>query len=339
MSHPRPRAARADCRGVVLLLTLVAVAILSLVAVRYADRLDRLRQQALSLQAVSDATAQAHGAKAAVLYWVATRPLGPSGHGTSGTWMREDGRWYQVSGADVFFNVQDHRGLLPVNTLQRPELLTLLAQHAILTGRADRLADVLEDYIDTDDFKRLNGAERREYDDIGLPPPRNDWLVSVHELPRLPGWRDEAKALTDLVRQFSPSKFREFNPLTAPVAVLKAKLPMATDEQLKRLVSLRADFQITDGRQASLLTGLPLERDDFIFAPGPAKRIQVWAPGMSRMHEYNVRVTSGGSERPWVVSEFSQLGVRAVGHDSEVFRLPGFGSERPPLGAPRQTGP
>jgi hypothetical protein len=317
----------------------VAVAILSLVAIRYADRLDRLREQTLSLQALADATAAARGGHAAVLYWIATRPIGPSGHGPTGQVLREDGRWYRLPDAPVVLSVQDQRGLLPVNSLTRPEMLALLAQFGVVAARADAMADILEDYLDTDDLKRLNGAERRDYAALGLPPPRDDWMLSVQEFTRMPLWRDEPKLLDGLRGVLNTRNLRDFNPLTAPRAVLRVKFPVAADEQMRRLLALRAEGQLLDANEAARLTGLPMNVDEFILAPSPSKRVQVWAPGLPRVHEYNVQFTPGGTLGPWLVSDFSAVARFATGHDPEPFRLPGFGVGQTRMGASREPAP
>ena len=337
----RSRAARSRRRssGVVLLLTLVVLAVLAIVAGRYVERMDRARERVVGLQQMADATARAQATQATLAYWVATRALRNAGHGEAGLELKEDGRWYRSADSTVFFSVRDHRGLLPANSLEREELLRVFAPFGLQGPRADTLVDVLQDYLDTDDLKRLNGAERREYEALGKPPPRNDWLVSVQEMAQLPHWQDEPALLSELPEIFSPSTLRLFNPLTASVPVLRARLPGMTDEQLQRLLTLRAESVLVDGPTAARFTGLALDRDDFIFAPGPEKRILVWAPGLPRMHEYNVRLSTGGVLGPWLVTEFSFAPRRLIRNDLPTFPLPGLAGRPEQVVAGRPAAP
>jgi hypothetical protein len=289
-------------RGYVLLMVLAALAVMTFVAQRFALRNDELRRNALDFSQYAQARAATAGALSATLYWNATRPLMPAGRGVLDSQVRHDGQRYTTT-EGAFVTVQDYRGLLAVNGVDRQVLRNLLSQDGVPLQRAQAMIDVLDDYIDTDNLKRLNGAERAEYQALGLPGPRNDWLVTPRELEAMPLWRDDPAQLARWMRVFSGDIGHSVNPSTAPLSVLKAVLPTANPAQLELLQTLGRSDQLRNGGIAQNLTGLPLDSDDFVFLPGYDSRISVWAPGLPRALEYNARLIPAGELGPWVITE------------------------------------
>jgi hypothetical protein len=287
-------------------MVLSALAVISFVALRFAERMDEIRRHAVGLTEYVAGRASASSAQASTLYWMATRALMPAGRGERGAVLREDGRSYSLpDGARV--SVQDQRGLLPLNSMNRPVLLNLLLQDGMEYADAQAWLDMLEDYIDTDDLKRLNGAERAEYAALGLPPPRNDWLLSVRELNQIPLWRNDPKRLARLARYFSTSTSNLFNPNTAPPEVLRAMLAGASPAQLVLVMSLRQADLLTSGSVATRSTGLALDSDAYPFAPGYQPRLTVWAPGLPRAVEYTAMLTPAAPTGPWSIIEQGQV--------------------------------
>lgn len=296
------RGTAARQQGYVLLMVLAALAVMAFVAQRFAQRNDELRRNALDFSAYADARAASAGAVSATLYWNATRPLMPAGRGLPDSQLRQDGQRYTTTEGAVVW-LQDFRGLLAINGVSRPVLRTLLLQDGVPLQRAQAMIDVLDDYIDTDNLRRINGAERAEYQALGLPGPRNDWLLSPRELESMPLWRDDPVQLARWMRSFSSDIGHAFNPATAPLSTLKAMFPTANPAQLELIQTLRRSDQLLDGRIGQRLTGLSMDSDDFIFAPGNEARVTVWAPGLPRAREYNVRLIPAGELGPWVITE------------------------------------
>ena len=176
----RPRG-WASQRGYALLLVLGSLAAIAVVAGRFASRVDLLRGQARTMQAYADASVAAAGALAVGQYWVATREAGPLGFGSGAELLRADGTTYTLSNAATV-QVQDQRGLIALNTVDLAPLRSLLQLQGVAPPKADAMIDGLLDYTDTDGLHRLNGAEAPAYEALGRPPPRNDWLLSTHEL-------------------------------------------------------------------------------------------------------------------------------------------------------------
>lgn len=288
--------------GYVLLMVLAALAVMAFVAQRFAQRNDELRRNALDFSRYAEARASTFGALSATLYWNATRPLMPAGRGVAGSQLRQDGQIY-VTGDGAFVVVQDFRGLLAPNGVDRSILRSFLVQDGVPLQTAQAMTDVLDDYIDTDNLRRINGAERPEYQALGLVGPRNGWLLSPRELETMPLWRDDPAKLGRWLRSFSSDIGHPYNPATAPVTTLRALFPTANPAQLELLQTLRRSDQLLNGRDAQQLTGLPFDSDDYIFAPGNEARVTIWAPGLPRSLEYNVRLVPAGELGPWVITE------------------------------------
>jgi hypothetical protein len=290
-------------QGYVLIMVLGALTLISLVAARFANRIDELRLQATSLQAHARQRLEMGNALSAALYTVTTNPLGPAGVGpTDEPLLRADDRAYTLpGGAEV--RLQDQRGLLPLNAIDRTQFRRVLETFGVASAEVDGWIDVLQDYQDTDSLKRLSGAEAQEYEALGLLPPRNDWLVSVRELNRLPNWRDKPTVVEAIERLSSTSRFLVYNPNTASIELLAALLPTATPKQLEVFDTLRQSAPFTSGAAAQQATGLPMVREDMTFHVGRQLRLTVSTPGTPRALQYNVTLTFGGAQAPWLISE------------------------------------
>lgn len=285
------------------MLVLSALALVALIGGRFAARIDALREQTSTLAAHARATLQAGNAVAAGLYWMSTHETGPAGFGPAlQPSLHADDRAYVLDiGGEL--RLQDLRGLYPLNALERAPFSRLLQALGLDTAMTDTYIDVLLDYEDTDNLKRLNGAEAADYAVVGLPPPRNDWLLSVRELDRMPHWRDKPEFTAALEPWVSTSRTGFFNPNTAPRAVLQAMLPQARPEQLELLETMRAAAPFLTGDAARKATGLALDGDDKLFHGGEQYRLTVWAAGMPQTLQYNVLLLPGGRVAPWLISE------------------------------------
>jgi type II secretory pathway component PulK len=293
---------RSSQSGYVLLMVLGVLAVMAFVVQRFAQRNDELRRNALDFQQYADGQAAVSGALAATLYWNVTRPLQPAGRGDANLQLRQDGRPYKADNG-AWIRIQDVRGLLSANGVPRAVLQALLVQDGVEVVRAQAMIDVLDDYIDTDNLKRLNGAERSEYEALGLPGPRDDWLLSLRELQVMPLWRDDPVRLARWSDWLSADPGHLFNPATAPPATLRAMFPTAPPAQIAQILQLRAQDQLRDLRVASAVLGLPMGEEDYILSTGNDARIRLWAPGLPMALEYNARLTPAGELGPWVITE------------------------------------
>jgi type II secretory pathway component PulK len=296
-------APRRPQQGYVLIMVLGAVALIAVVAARFAQRIDELRQQTATLQSHAQQRLEMGNALAAALYMVTTRHIGPAGHGpVLEPELHSDNRVYRLAtGGEV--QLQDQRGLMPLNAFERLQLARLLHAHGVSAQDSDAWIDVLQDYQDTDTLKRLNGAEAPEYAALGLPPPRNDWLISARELNRMPHWRDRPAVVEAIERVSSTGRQAVLNPNTAPLALLAAWLPSSLPEQLELFDTLRRRTPFLTGGAAQRATGLPLDRDEFVFYASAQLRLTVSVAGSPRALQYNVMLVPGGLQAPWLITE------------------------------------
>ena len=290
-------------RGLALIVVLVAIAVMSLVIGAFAARIDSLREQTANFSAYAHARVHAGNAAVAGLYWVATRSGGPAGYGEPGLLpgLRADGQPYRIDAG--LLRVQDLRGLYPLNDVDRESLAQLLRSLGAAQTAVDSYIDILLDYTDTDRLKRLNGAEAADYVAQGLPPPRDDYLLSTRELARMPLWRDAMPLVDAMDALGGVNRAALINPNTAPRSVLQSFLPGASAQQLELLETIRRQTPFVSGESAQRLTGLLMPEGRFMFHTGEQLRLIAWAPGLPQAVQYNVVLTPGGVEAPWLITE------------------------------------
>lgn len=315
MSVARARLTRRPvrARGYALLLTLFLLVLMTIIATRFAERGAMARQDGeFWTNAARAATATASGLAEAI-FVVSTRPVNSWGFGEEGLELSQivipDGRYYGTdTGALVGF--LDSRASLSLSIVDRPMLLRFLIASGIEPRRADRMIDILEDYIDTDDLKRLNGAESREYQEAGLPPPRNDWLLSLDELTRIPEWRDDRAWLERVLPSLSIKRSATLNPNILPSELLSV-LPGATPERVALFLSRKKIAPFRNAADATVVTGWPFDTDTMIFYPSDEISIKIKHPSSPYGKRVNLLFTPGG-ESPWIVSNTSVSTFPAV---------------------------
>ena len=103
-------------------------------------------------------------AKAELVYRFMTEPTTVFGLGLApGTALRVDNRPYSLPSAGLYVRVQDAAGLIDANRADLNVWRRLAEFVGVPTDQRDVLADRILDFIDEDDFRRLNGAERGDY--------------------------------------------------------------------------------------------------------------------------------------------------------------------------------
>lgn len=294
--------------GYVLIFVISALALAAFVATRFALRLDALREQALAMQNHAQARTVVEGGKARALYWLSTRPFGLASSGFADEQpLRLDDQLYEMrSGA--WIRLQDERGLLSLNVPQRERWLAALIGAGASFDQAASMIDVLLDYTDTDNLKRLNGAEASDYAAAGLPLPRNDWILSVDETRRMPVWATNPLLREKLVSWSSVTRNDFFNPNTAPLELLRLLWPKVTQEQWNLFDRLRKTAPFADAGAATATTGIPFPAADesLIFHASNELRMQLWAPGLPMAVEYTLSILPTGIYAPWLIQEVRQ---------------------------------
>ena len=293
--------------GYVLIFVITALALVAFVATRFALRLDALREQALAMQNHAQARTAVESGRARAMFWLSTRPLGLASSGFADEEpLRLDGRTYDMAnGASI--QLQDARGLLSLNEPQRERWLAMLIGAGAAVDEASSMVDVLLDYTDTDNLKRLNGAEVREYAALGLPAPRNDWILSVDETARLAVWATNQKLRERLVSWTNITRNNLFNPNTAPLELLQLLWPKVSQEQWAQFDRLRKTAPFRDATAAVAATGIPFPNDEtLLFHASNEVRMRLWAPGLPTAVEYTLSIVPTGSYAPWLIHEVRQ---------------------------------
>ena len=97
-----------------------------------------------------------------------------------------------IGDARVRIATSDITGKIDINFAPMELLRGLFMQAGVETDEVDMLVDAIMDWRDTDDFRRLNGAEDSEYRLAGLPYEAKDGhFSSVDELRLVLGMNDE----------------------------------------------------------------------------------------------------------------------------------------------------
>jgi len=152
---------------------------------------------------------------------------------------------------DVSIRIQDSNGLLSLTTLNS-DVLKRLMQQVLQIDNASIPVVSLQDWTDSDDLIRLNGAESSYYRNKGSFPPRNYALQYVEELGFVRGFTPEAYEQLRPYLTLLPST--GFNPNTAPAEVIMSNLDI-DEETLKRIQDYKAEFGVITEGALQVLTG------------------------------------------------------------------------------------
>ncbi|MCX5912246.1 MAG: type II secretion system protein GspK [Deltaproteobacteria bacterium] len=152
---------------------------------------------------------------------------------------------------DIFVQIQDSNGKLSLATVNQTAMERLIRT---VGGREDSssIFNSYLDWIDEDDFSRLNGAEEYYYRSQGLPVPRNYAIQFKDELQWVKGM--DGGLYGKLEPNFTILPATGFNPNTAAEPVLKAYLNL-DEESLKPLKEYLAQRNVRSDVELFALTG------------------------------------------------------------------------------------
>lgn len=314
-------------KGFVLPVALVLLAIASMSAAYFAEIVTGTMQDAERQQANTDALVKMYSARADILFRLGTTPitaLGLGGDANPAKVIALDDRAYHAADGTII-QLQDNRGLINLNSVGNERLSRLLNTLGVSYGQHATLIDTLADYIDTDNLKRLNGAEEMEYRAKGLPLPRNSPLITPFEARNVMGWREQKTLWKDdaLPAMTTTAKIFATNPTTAPWQVL-ATIPGVTPELAKQLVALRALRPLTQIDVANILA-LPAITQvfEFSFLPADSVRVTQHIPGLPLAWRYSVTLMpmTNGKE-PWQIDYFYRTVVPSTDDKTNPRPLP-----------------
>lgn len=291
-------------KGFVLVVTLGIVAAITVVATFFGERVAEAVRLADRASRLCDGLVAMESGRAEIMFRLATEQRSRRGFGVEGASLTIiDGRYYRVGG-QALVAVQDLSGLLNVNYPHVPILRRLLSIYGVPSEYHDRLVDTLRDYTDPDDFHRLNGAERDDYLRQGLPPPANDWLVTVEQLAGVAGWQEQPSLWRDpaFTSVVSSSSSALLNLNTAPAEVLAA-LPGATMEWASQVVTARevAPLRLL-AELGAVAEGLPQDlKETLAFFPGDGMRITIAHVDVPWAARHELTLTPTDPDSPWRV--------------------------------------
>jgi len=135
---------------------------------------------------------------------------------------RDDGTIYEFRFANSRVRVQifDESGKFDINKIKDSQLIKVVESVGLSYEEAANLVDVILDWRDPDDFKRINGAEESEYrQEDRSYGPRNKAFQSIEELQLVLGVNAELYAkLKPLITVYTGNQ--QIDPMKAPKSVL-----------------------------------------------------------------------------------------------------------------------
>lgn len=322
--------------GVVTLIFLVAITALATLTAEAASARARVRfvQKAMT-------------AEAAIAYLAATEPIRSQGFAIGRQRLgnpfgiadpiggsdlspiadlRLDGRAYRLNiDGPILVALQDQAGLVNVQRLNDEEYRRFVEQAGVPDAGAARLRARLADYVDPDDLKSLNGAEREDYPSGG---PANRFLLRPSE------WLSvlDARASVD------PGRWRDLRPDLASdptdtvvnVNTMTARAMQIrfgiTESQAQAAIAAREDAPFLSLNDFAAASGAVVVPDVFQLYTFPSGRILfVIRDGRSPwIYRGRMTLTPGGLEQPlWIdQTETMEAPRRAVAETSDAVEFP-----------------
>lgn len=308
-------------QGFVLAATIWIIAIVTLVIGYFADQVNSSLALAQQKQGSVEQELSFANTRAEMLFRLTTIPMSFHGLGLEATSaVRLDGTPYHGGSTDIV-QLQDERGLINVNFPDTLLLGCFLKGYGIPYASQMHLIDTLQDYIDEDDFRRLNGAESVEYAKQKLPLPPNDYLFTPYQLKNVIGWRDIDSLWKEssVTKFLSTSRISGFNPNTAPAETLSC-LPGGDREHAEKLIQLRNEKPLYMVSQISAVTGVGLNEEAYLFFPGNSIRVTQTGALTSRMEQYVVTLTPMSDVAPWRVDYFFRSAVAYQPQNTEKIK-------------------
>lgn len=176
---------------------------------------------------------------------------------------------------DLYVQAQDSNGMLSLVNMNTTSLERLIKK----VGGLDNTSGIIDcylDWIDEDNFARINGAEESYYRGQGLPyAPRNYPIQFKDEFEWINGMDRKLYAKIESYLTMLPST--GFNPNTASDEVLMAYLDI-NDESLRNLKDYRSKMAVTSDTELFALTGRRITSGEGVyFYPSPFIEITVSA--------------------------------------------------------------
>ena len=141
---------------------------------------------------------------------------------------------------DLILAIQDDAGLINLNFASQEVRERVFEAAGLDAGAAQVMASQLTDYIDGDDFLSLGGAEFKDYERAGRPPPPNQTLNNPAQLYGLLDWKKNPPPNWDAVASLVTTQYdtASFNINTASAETLALVFGM-TERQAEATIARR----------------------------------------------------------------------------------------------------
>ena len=297
-------------RGFALAAVLWLMAGLSIVVALVADAAKTSAERVAQLRERTEFIRSALTGRAQAQYWLSAARPRTADFFDGYSSVLADGTPYQTDAHNIQ-SIQDHGGLINISAINRELTIRFLQGCGVPPEKTAYLIDALEDYTDSDDLSRINGAERDTYTAAGLPPPRNGPLLSEEEIWDVYGWapyRNSFKANgcnnSFTIHGQTNMLGYSLNLATAPASVLKAA--GLNEDIIQDIVITRSDPQETTERVAQ---NNELLGSSGLFGGAGGKQVQKTLrvvhrhpTGPWRM-TYTLTLDPENDDRPWSITQ------------------------------------
>lgn len=287
-------------RGVALIQVLIVSLILTTLAIYIAQTIKRQTETALQIQHAFNLRLKIENVEAILLQTL----LSEQHYNDSKSFDSIVNRWNfhgkpfeYKEGVEI--SIQDLSSLISVNLMDKTLATSLFRTLKLSSTQSQELVDALLDWVDSDNSRRINGAESQYYRNKGIAEPRNGYIQSMAEVSFIKG----AKALTpeQWRENFTTELVSGFNPLNAPRKVLNALIK--ADNIVNQLITMRDSGQLTR-LNFFQLTGI--DGDEFInFATGKRFLIKLHVNNNAQKisKQFVVALNPRSSLRPIVITD------------------------------------
>lgn len=317
-----------QARGFILALTLWIIALFGLGVAAINSWVTMATENAITLRSRVDDELALSNAKNEIIYAVATRPMTHRGLETGADYKQPsvddmfstmmqtatetagyvafDRRPYVLeSDPNYVVQIQDGRGLVNLNRISPPLLRRLLALYDAPEILRNQLPDTLQDWIDEDEFTRIAGAEKPDYERLRRLPPHNARLVTPQEAQNVVGWDQVPQMWEDDLREpiFSTCSSAGFNPNTAPEKSLLAHVSGLTEDAAKYVIDQRKTTGFRHARDFMEATNVSVPNEAFFFgtSPGDCMVIDFINRRTSERTRISLTIVSRSENQPWQV--------------------------------------
>lgn len=313
---PPPCRTRRPEQGFVLIAVLGMIMALSLVGAFVANYAENRTEQAWQLRQRWQNDLDLQATEATLLHLVATRERAGQGYmqqrastesstdlTNSAAQLAADGRGYMGVGS-AGFALQDEGALLSVLEPNRTRWLRWLDNQGLSPAEADRVLDLIYDYTDQDDLRRLNGATSADYTAQDKTPPSGRFMVGpgqMHNLLDAGRWQGWLARLLPLLTARS-GELINLNTMPGP---LLATLPGLDEQTANELVAERQQQPFASLQDANQRLGklLPVNAMNVPQVISPFTRFLLWNTGANcgQIRQIGLSLSPSSTLAPWEI--------------------------------------